>query len=171
MLKTFKKVLRYDPDTGLFHWLIARQKHGGRINPGDVAGADKDGYVQIIFTDDSGKRHQWRAHRLAWWFMTGKKPAKGMDIAHDDGDRSNNRWTNLFEETRTKNMQNLNDGLRSNNISGHRGVSLKTHRSGSTCWHARITINKRIIPLGDYADINDAIAARKAAEVEYKWRQ
>jgi hypothetical protein len=166
-LETLKRVLRYNPRTGNFHWKIRTHGHGGAINPGDVAGSNKEGYIQIIYTDETGKRHVWRAHRLAWWFMTGRKLAKGKDIAHGDGKRSNNRWMNLTEKTRTKNMQNLNDGLRSNNVSGHRGVSLRTHRSGNTCWHARIKVNKQVILLGDYEDKEDAIAARERAEREH----
>lgn len=165
-LDILKSVLRYNPRTGLFHWKIRRNSHGGCIYPGDVAGSDKDGYIQIIYTHN-GKRHQWRAHRLAWWFMTGKKPTKGMDIGHDDSDRANNRWKNIVEVTRTKNMQNLNDGLRSDNKSGYRGVSWKTHRSGRGAWHARIKVNKQVILLGDYDNKADAIAARKRAEREH----
>jgi hypothetical protein len=166
-LAFIKRVLDYNPKTGLFHWKIITHGHGGMIYPGDVAGADKDGYTSIIFTDPNGKKLRWRSNRLAWFFMTGKRPAKGMDIAHLDGDRGNNRWKNLAEQTRTKNTQNLKDGLRSDNVSGHRGVSLKTHRSGTTCWHARITVNGEKILLGDYAEIEDAIAARQRAERKY----
>jgi hypothetical protein len=169
-LAFIKRVLDYNPKTGLFHWKIITHGHGGMIYPGDVAGTNKDGYTSIIFRDPRGKVLRWRANRLAFFFMTGRKPAKGMDIAHLDGDRGNDRWKNLSEQPRVKNMQNLNDGLRSNNVSGHRGVSLKTHRSGATCWHARIKIDKQVILLGDYADKNDAIAARKKAEREYGWR-
>ena len=166
-LAFLRRVLEYKPKTGLFHWKIITKGHAGAIYPGDVAGSDKDGYKQIIYTDPNGKKLRWRDNRLAFFFMTGRKPAKGMDIAHLDGDRGNNRWKNLAEQPRIKNMQNLNDGLRSNNVSGHRGVSWRTHRSGRGAWHSRITVNKRVILLGDYADINDAIAARKRAEREH----
>jgi hypothetical protein len=48
LLTALKKVLRYDPHTGLFHWKIETQAHGGRIKPGDPAGTLRsDGYVQI----------------------------------------------------------------------------------------------------------------------------
>jgi hypothetical protein len=162
LLQELKRVLRYDRQTGHFHWKIHLHGRGGMIYPGDVAGAYKDGYTQIIFT--YGKRHQWRAHRLAWWFMTGRKPAKGMDIEHKDGNRSNNRWKNLAEVSRTKNMLNLKDGLRSNNKSGHRGVSW---RKDTSKWHARIKIKGQIIMLGDYAELSQAVAARRRAERQY----
>jgi hypothetical protein len=108
--------------------------------------------------------HIFRAHRLAWWFVKGELPS---ELDHKNGIRSDNRWRNLRLVTRTQNNINPVNRLRSDNKSGHRGVSWKTHRSGRSCWHARITVNGRIILLGDYADLDQAVAARKEAERRY----
>lgn len=44
-----------------------------------------------------------------------------QDIDHKDGDRSNNKWDNLREATRSQNC--MNSKIRNNNTSGHKGVS------------------------------------------------
>jgi hypothetical protein len=63
------------------------------------------------------------------------------------------------------NKQNLqNAGKRSSNTSGHPGVSW--HKRIYK-WQARITHNYRDIFLGYFNTIEEAIAARKAAEKLY----
>jgi len=51
-----------------------------------------------------------------------------------------------------------------NNTSGTKGVSLV---SSNKKWHAYITVNKKRINLGYFADIEDAIKARREAEEKY----
>lgn len=53
----------------------------------------------------------------------------------------------------------LSQGIRSNNSSGHIGVSLESGR-----WRAYIGFKGKVYKLGRYDDIADAIAARKYAE-------
>jgi len=82
-----------------------------------------------------------------------------MDI---DGHRSDNRWINLRLATRTQNNMNL--PCRSDNKSGHRGVSF---RKDTQKWNARIHLSGKTLLLGDFVDKADAAAARKAAEQLY----
>lgn len=89
--------LSYDPDTGDFRWKVA--KGGKRV--GDSAGSINDqGYLLIRIN-----KVIYRAHRLAWIIMTGSSSEKELD--HIDGNRSNNRWSNLREVTRIENKRNL----------------------------------------------------------------
>lgn len=125
--------------------------------PGDAAGTMKDGYIKII-----ADQRQYRAHRLAWLFMTGAFPEKGMDIDHIDGDRANNRWSNLRLASRSQN--NMNTRHVRSHTSDHRGVSW---RKGRGKWHARIHVNKKVVILGDFDRIEDAVAARQQAERKY----
>jgi len=162
LLQELRRVLRYDPRTGLVHWKISFPNL--RIYSGDVAGSNLDGYTQLKYTDSTGVTHQWLTHRLAWWFMTGRRPAKGMDIGHNDGDRSNCRWNNLSEVTRTKNKLNLNDGLYSSNKSGYRGVWWMKDREK---WRAELKIGGVFMHRSDHLDIADAIQARRRAEKQY----
>ena len=50
-----------------------------------------------------------------------------------------------------------------NNTSGVAGVS----KTSSGRWRARITVNRKEIRIGTYDTIEEAIAARKDAEVRY----
>lgn len=151
--------LRYNPHTGNFHWIITTHGRGGMIYPGDVAGSLKDGYI-VIHLDGV----VYRAHRLAWYVMTGEWLPPEQDLDHRNGERSDNRFHNLRKATRSENNDNPNNKLRSDNVSGTRGVSW---RADTNKWHARIKIKGKIILLGDYIELEDAVAARKAAEAHY----
>jgi len=154
-----KQLLRYEPKTGKFYWLVSR----GRVAAGSEAGTpDKDGYIQIRIDGTI-----YKAHRLAWYFMTGKwlPPDQGLD--HKSPDPANNRWGNLRRATQKQNRNNKRYNTPSNNTSGQMGVTWVVKRQK---WQAQITINDRCIHLGRYDDIEDAIAARKRAEREHKWR-
>src|SRR5690348_8900862 len=92
-----KELLRYDPETGKFFWLV-RARRRSRI--GDEAGSDHgQGYIEIGI---EGRRYL--AHRLAWFYMTGEWPPEMVD--HKDLCRSNNRWANLRLATHGQNVQN-----------------------------------------------------------------
>ena len=97
-----RAVLDYDPKTGLFHWRIDRGGRKARI--GALAGSfDATGYIQIMI---DGKNY--KAHRLAWLYVTGNWPIG--DIDHLNGERANNRWSNLREATKSINQQNPQRG-------------------------------------------------------------
>lgn len=99
--KSIREVLHYNPQTGNFKSLKT-----GRNNVGYVA---KDGYRRIYFG-----RRQYLAHRLAWLWITGEWPRQ--DIDHINRKRSDNRWRNLREVSRSVNCRN-------NRLNGRAGVS------------------------------------------------
>ncbi|WP_407059264.1 HNH endonuclease signature motif containing protein (plasmid) [Ralstonia syzygii subsp. celebesensis] len=156
-LDFLKTLIEYDPTSGIFRWLVARNSHGGKVIPGAIAGTKNDGYVQIIVD-----QRKYRAHRLAWLLMTGEFPVKGYEIDHINGARDDNRWENLRLVTRHQN--NMNMGVSKANRSGVRGVSWLKRRNK---WHARIKVEGRVICLGDFVSLEAAAAARKAAEEKY----
>lgn len=150
-------LLSYEPDTGLFRWRVSRKSRGGPVHPGEIAGTSKDGYIQIKVLG-----RVWRAHRLAWLFMTGSTPEKGFEIDHRNGVRNDNSWLNLRAATKPQNMWNA--ARPSTNVSGVKGVSWVAERGQ---WLARITVNGRKIHLGQFDEKQQAIAARKAGEAKY----
>jgi HNH endonuclease len=86
-----RKLLNYDPATGVFRWRVGRQH---RVNVGDVAGCivRPKGH-RMIGVD--GKRYL--ANRLAWLYMTGKWPK--LEINYLNRNASDTRWANLREMT------------------------------------------------------------------------
>lgn len=82
-------------------------------------------------------------HRLAFLYMTGRFPKDEID--HINHIKDDNRWCNLRECTRSKNMMN---SLRyKNNKSGYKGVSWhgKIGR-----WRSQIRINFQNKDLGHF---------------------
>lgn len=148
--------LEYFPDTGVFIWKAHVQCYGGGREPGDEAGSPKDGYVQIMVF---GK--PYRAHHLAYLVMTGEWPPRGKDMDHINGRRGDNRWRNLRIAARSQN--NLNSDVRSDNSTGFKGVHPQADGKGR--WFARIGHNGKIKHLGTFDTKDEAIAARKQAEI------
>ncbi len=143
-----KEILTYDPESGSFVWKIKRR--GMRARVGDLAGSvDKDGYWQI-----SVDGHLYRAHRLAWLYMTGQWPELGID--HRDCDRTNNRWLNLREADHFQNVFNR----RGYSSSGFKGVSWDKVRQR---WKSRITAHGRTYFLGYFDSAELAHLAFKSA--------
>lgn len=86
-LAELRRLLHYDPVSGLFTWKASR----GRVAAGSTAGStDKDGCVRISI--DS---HDYRASHLAYLWLTGALPSRGERIGYVDGDQSNTSATNL----------------------------------------------------------------------------
>jgi hypothetical protein len=148
--KRLKELLKYDPDTGLFTWLVNRSR---KARFGLIAGyTDKQGYSKIIISGVS-----YKAHRLAWIYIYGSFPENGID--HINKNKSDNRIENLRDCDQSENMRNQK--LYKSNKSGVPGVML---RESSNRWLASISYNKKLIRLGNHIDWFDAVCARKSAE-------
>jgi hypothetical protein len=147
-----KEMLHYDPETGIFRWRFSVAR---RVKPWDVAGTLSRGYITIRTKD-----FRARAHRLAWFYMTGKWPR--YEIDHKDRVKSNNAWSNLRDVTRKQNMEN--QSLSKKNTSGFRGVSWNKERQK---WNAYLKHNKKRVSIGYFATAEDAgkAAAAKRAEL------
>lgn len=140
----------YDPDTGFFTRKLSTNP---RSFVGGVASAiNADGYVILPLM---GVR--LRAHRAAWAWVTGQWPME--DIDHINGDRSDNRFANLREATRSQNLQN--SGMRASNKTGYKGVHYCHERRKFV---AQIVIDGKRVGLGRYQTVEEAAAVRLAAE-------
>lgn len=138
-LAALKMVISYNGETGVFTRLVA----SGSARAGSVAGSVKvNGYVYVPV----GGKHQL-AHRLAWLMATGEMPEN--DIDHINGDRTDNRFSNLRIATRAENMQNERKARVSNKSSGLLGVSW----SKAACkWAAGIKLAGKKKHLGLFDD-------------------
>lgn len=159
-LDTLRQLLRYEESTGLFYWLPrgpemfpTRRAFGcwnARYAGQEAGAADPRGYVSIRFL---GGR-VW-AHRLAFAFGANAWPSGQID--HIDGDKSNNRLSNLRECSNAINSRNSR--LYSNNTSGHCGVSWNKQVQK---WKAQGKVDGKQHNLGHFASKDEAIAARAA---------
>ena len=142
-------LLNYDPETGVFTWNIGRRKCNAYAQAGTI---DRHGYRQIMV-----EGRQYAAHRLAWFYMTGRWPKHEID--HINRIRHDNRGLNLREATSGEQRQN--QLARCDASSGFRGVTYLPEKSK---WLARIALQGRRKHLGVYDTIIDAAAARLRAE-------
>lgn len=100
---------------------------------------------------------QYKAHRIAWSIHFGSTPKDQID--HIDGDRINNRISNLREVTNRQNSMSSARGK--NNTTGYTGVSLDKRRGK---YRSYIKVNGRQIVLGYY----DCPEAAHLAYIEAK---
>lgn len=130
-VERLKQALYYDPSTGMF----VRLESGGGVKAGSMAGWVAQGHLHISIDGE-----KYEAHRLAWFYMTGKWPQ--VEIDHEDVDGLNNRWINLREATKGQNRANKRK--QKNNTSGFKGVF--RHPDGK--WQAKIGHQNKQYHLG-----------------------
>jgi hypothetical protein len=149
-----RELLSCDPETCVFTWRVSRGGH----RAGDVAGCkNNNGYLRITIDGRS-----YLAHRLVRLYFRGKFPKPGYDTDHIDGDKSNNRLSNLRHATRSQNMANR--PAHANNKSGLKGASFfKPLRK----WHSQIQVGGKKIHLGYFETAEAAHAAYIVAAQKY----
>lgn len=137
-----REVVHYCPETGVFTWLIAR-----RGNPkGSFAGTihrPKRSLASYVLMGIDGRCY--RAHRLAFLYMTGAWPVHHAD--HKNLDGTDNRWSNLRDATPSQNQANR--AVLSHSRSGIKGVSFHK-RDG--LYHAEIRFKGSRFSLGYFKD-------------------
>ncbi len=149
-IELLKSVLTYDEATGLFRYRIKR----GRHRAGDLAGGlSSDGYWRIRIN-----RQEYRAHRLAWFYVYGNWPLGEVD--HKFGVRTDNRIDQLRDTSPSENRQNLRAPT-SRNTSGYLGVSWNKMFEK---FEARIRVGGKGLYLGRFDDPREAHSAYLAAK-------
>ena len=152
-LKYLKSVLHYDPLTGQFVCLVDRGRYGNSRKAGSIAGFILKGknYKPYAFVKVLG--FSYRAHRLAWFYMTGNWPKEQID--HINLNKSDNRWINLREATQKQNSANC--PVKRTSKSGIKCVSQRGKK-----W--RVKIGNRW--LGTFSTAEEASAAYQKAAKE-----
>lgn len=146
----------YEPDTGTFRHISPSAKHRGSKPIGSIAGciSRKNGGYWVLWING----RWYRAHRIAWLYMTGEWPIGILD--HADCNRTNNKWANIRIASRSENS--ANSPQRKPNSSGYKGVFKVNNR-----FRAIIGVNRKIIHLGTYDNSQDAYKAYVAAAHKY----
>jgi hypothetical protein len=144
-----KAYLHYDPDTGVF---TARKVCGSRPAGRVLGSTTSQGYVQVSVGSRS-----YTAQRLAWLYVHGKWP-KGV-VDHINRVRNDNRICNLRDVNRSRNSLNTEYTTSKAKV---RGVTY------APPWRAFIQVDGKRKDLGRFHTLEEAVAARKAAEKEYK---
>lgn len=162
-----RSILEYSPETGIFVWKkrppemfpsvracnVWNSRYSGRVAGHKTQGPGNLSYITIRVLDRS-----YKAHRLAWGYMTGEFPEVNID--HIDGNGTNNKWSNLREADWTENMRNCR--ISKNNTTGYHGIEVVDGK-----YRVRITVNYKTITLGRSVCIHEARRMRQEAEKKY----
>ena len=143
----------YDRANGELRWL----RSDGKARRGALAGCSNHlGYRRVNIGGNS-----YPLHHLIWLIETGEFPDL---IDHRDTDPSNSRFSNLREATAGQNC--ANQGLRSDNTSGFKGVHFrKAAGPNSKQYFAWIAKDYKRFYLGDFWTAREAADAyARAAE-------
>ena len=138
----FNDYLMYEPDTGKLIWRHAScvyKRFRGKV----ATSLHGEGYRQIGV---AGKTYL--AHRVIWHMTYGEWP--DGDIDHINGDRSDNRLSNLRVATRQENIRN---GRGKIHTSKYKGVSWDKSRSK---WAAYCKYDGKVKNLGRFDKEEDA---------------
>ena len=104
----------------------------------------------------------YRAHRLAWLIVYGSFPPDQID--HINGVKHDNRIMNLRAVTHAENSRNR--PLYIGNKSGHTGIFYNKRMKK---WVAQIGGTDKRVNLGSFENKEDAIEARRIAEINYNY--
>ena len=154
-----RNVLEYDPLTGELKW---------RPRPSNKSGWDAKHADRSAFKSKNSSGYwcgsvlgvRCMAHRVAWAIAHGEWPRGQID--HINGNRQDNRISNLRVVTAAENQKNQR--IPKSNTSGVAGVCWDKSRGK---WRAKITVNRKNIALGCFPSFDDAVFARRAAEVRF----
>ena len=144
------ELFKYIPKTGEFIWRVPGPNRRG------IAGTTHvKGYRQIRIDGIL-----YMAHRVAWMMTYGCWPAGQLD--HINGDKADNRITNLREATNGQNKANTFKAQK-NSISGIKGV----HQWRSDRWTAQIRADGKRYYLGSFKTPEEARMAYADAAARY----
>jgi len=167
--EVLRQLLSYDPETGKLFWkerpahFFKSDSYAERWN-NRFAGREaltarhREGYCHGSLLGS-----HVLAHRAAMALHNGEWPE--WEVDHINGDRTDNRIDNLRAVTRSENARNVSVSQR--NTSGQIGVS-ETARG---MWVAYIREGGGHVHLGVFREFEDAVSARRAAQVRFGYHR
>lgn len=140
LLKELRTALFYNKRTGVFTWRVKRSNRSAGTEAGTL---HRNGYVEVAF-----KKKKYRAHRLAWFYVTGAWPVQTVD--HKNRVRTDNRWSNLRDVSCAAQQLNAHTPKGKN---PYRGV---TRSRRPPAWKAQIKVAGKSKHLGYFARAEEA---------------
>ena len=137
-----QELVSYDQKTGIFHRLLPVSN----ILAGPIhAKPNKIGYTRMHV---DGRLYY--LHRLAWLYVYGVWP---VEIDHIDGNKANNKLSNLRDVSHAQNMQNMSK--KSKAASGLKGAYF---HPDCKMWQAKIRYQNKTKSLGYFKTPEEASA-------------
>ena len=156
------ELFHYEPSSGKLFW---KKTTANRVKVGDEAGifCKSTGYIKIGVDNK-----RYLLHCIAILLSTGVYD-KTVQVDHINHDRTDNRLENLRVVSHAANMRNKSK--LNTNKTGITGVQIIYTRKGTKRYRANIMYNNKPIFLGNYDTLEEAAAARKAAEIKYGFHE
>jgi hypothetical protein len=163
-------LFNYDPVSGVLIWrerspsdfktLLAYESFVANRMGQPAGGIDAQGYRRVTIGNSL-----FLQHKLIWQMAFDEVPKyPDSEIDHINGDRADNRLSNLRKVTKSDNQRN--GSLRRNNASGVNGVNWVASKQR---WLARIWDGPHHRYLGQFKNLEDARQARVRAERELEY--
>lgn len=140
-IEELRENIHYDPDTGFFTWKRSKYQP---YRIGTRAGSRMSHGYRRIFIGEKNVTE----HRLAWFYMTGEWPKRHID--HINGDRADNRFSNLRDVSRSTNLHNVARANK-NAVSKYRGVSF-----AQGAWTMQIMVDGKRVRVPGFSTEEDA---------------
>lgn len=169
-----KECFDYDKESGALTWRIRPRSHfknegafkmWNKRYSGANAGIKQkrnDGKCYLYINLNKEKLY---CHRIAWIYENGNIEL-GFEIDHINGDGSDNSIKNIRTVSAKDNKKNIR--IRKDNTSGVTGVSFSRSLGK---WKVEIYSNAGYVFVGYFSIFEDAVKARKAAEVQYGYHE
>lgn len=148
----FRNTLDYSPETGIFTWKNATQKH---FNGKEAGYFQASGYKYIGISGI-----YYLASRLAWYYYYGIWPDELID--HIDRNKSNDAISNLRQASYQQNSQNRTHRTRQKFALP---LGVYSHSQGRR-FHAQIRKGRDFISLGSFDSPEEAHEAYRKASLE-----
>ena len=160
-----REIMSYDSKSGFLYWKH-RKDMPKRWNSRYANKKIKTNNANSFGITYNGQRFYSVYHRVIWCHYYGKWPESNLVIDHINGDNSDNTIDNLRLVTHTEN--NKNRSTPKDNTSGNLGLYWAKSKKK---WLVQIGSNGKTIHIGIFKNKEDAIKARKAAEIEYGYHE
>lgn len=164
-----RQLLRYEADTGKLFWRERPVEFFISESVANSWNARFLGREAMTATSGEGYRNgrllgkHVKAHRAILAIVNGAWPEY---VDHINGIRTDNRLANLREVSKQENARNMKKHV--GNTSGVTGVHF---RSDNRTWVAQIGVDLGRKYLGAFPCFEDAVAARRSAEIEHGFHE